>query len=207
MGLSKKAPQVLVGLAFLGAGGQKLAGTDQMVRDFERYGYPQWFRVATGVVETSGALGMLLGLFRPKLVPFAGLLLGANMVGALATHASIKDPVSKVLPGFYQNYADWLPVRYSMDGLRSLLFYDGDLATVRLGEEGARDAFSFIAGAAPDFSGLWRSPFGSWASAWSLWPRWVTSSPCFGTYGSGGRGETHKGKTTPAMQKGAPGES
>ena len=45
-----KILQALLGLAFLGAGGQKLAGTDQMVNDFDRYGYPQWFRIVTGSV-------------------------------------------------------------------------------------------------------------------------------------------------------------
>lgn len=31
----------------------------------------------------------------------------------------------EVLPGFYRAYADWLPLRYVIDGLRSLLLYDG----------------------------------------------------------------------------------
>lgn len=88
--------QLLLGLAFLGAGGQKLAGTDQMVDDFDRY--PQWFRVVMGTVEVTGALGMLAGLYRPALVPAAGLLLSATMLGALTTHVRLKDPVSKMVP-------------------------------------------------------------------------------------------------------------
>ena len=31
----------------------------------------------------------------------------------------------EALPGFYRVYADWLPLHYSLDGLRSLLLYDG----------------------------------------------------------------------------------
>ena len=63
-----------------------------MVDDFDRFRYPQWFRVVTGAAEVGGALGLLLGFFRPALTPLAGLLLGATMTGALATHAKVKDP-------------------------------------------------------------------------------------------------------------------
>jgi len=87
-----KVPQVVLGVVFLGAGGQKLRGADQMVDDFARYRYPQWFRVVTGAVEVAGAAGMLAGLGRPALVPPAGLLLGATMVGAIVTHVRVGDP-------------------------------------------------------------------------------------------------------------------
>ena len=48
----------------------------------------------------------------------------------------------EALPPFYQAYADWLPLRYVIDGLRSLLFYDGSLDAARL-EGGMRDAWWF----------------------------------------------------------------
>ena len=100
MRLISKFVQGLLGLVFLGSGGSKLAGTNEMVDDFDRYRYPQWFRVVTGAVEVGGALGLLLGFFRPALTPLAGLLLGATMTGALATHARVKDPAAKgVMPG------------------------------------------------------------------------------------------------------------
>lgn len=56
-----------------------------------------------------------------------GILLGLVSSGGLA-------PL-QALPGFYQAYADWLPLRYVSDGLRSLLFYDGRSAA------GLGDAF------------------------------------------------------------------
>lgn len=90
--------QVMLGVAFLGAGGQKLARSDQQVEAFVRYGYPQWFMRLTGMIEIGGALGMLLGFFRPILVPIAACLLVTTMIGALATHIRLKDSVQKMLP-------------------------------------------------------------------------------------------------------------
>jgi hypothetical protein len=51
----------------------------------------------------------------------------------------------EALPPFYQAYADWLPLRYVIDGLRSLLFYDGSLDAARL-EGGWRDSLWFLGG-------------------------------------------------------------
>ena len=93
-----KIPQALLTPAFLGAGGQKLAGTDQMVEEFDRYGYPQWFRIFTGAVEVTGAAGLLVGFFRPVITPLAALLLTATMVGALATHIRLGDPAKNMAP-------------------------------------------------------------------------------------------------------------
>jgi hypothetical protein len=49
------------------------------------------------------------------------------------------------LPPFYQDYANWLPLRYVIDGLSSLLFYDGSLDALRL-EGGWRDSLWFLGG-------------------------------------------------------------
>jgi hypothetical protein len=49
------------------------------------------------------------------------------------------------LPPFYQDYANWLPLRYAIDGLRSLLFYDGSLDAMRP-EGGWRDSLWFLGG-------------------------------------------------------------
>lgn len=86
-----KAPQVVLGLVFLGAGGQKLTGADPMVDLFARFRYPPWFRMATGALETAGAAAMLAGLARPALVPMGGVLLGATMTGAVASHLRAGD--------------------------------------------------------------------------------------------------------------------
>jgi putative oxidoreductase len=73
-----------VGLAalFLFAGGSKLAGAPAMVALFDAIGVGQWFRAVTGFIEVVSAVALLV----PTLAPFAALLLGSTMVGAIATH-------------------------------------------------------------------------------------------------------------------------
>lgn len=98
MGILTVILQILLGLAFLGAGGSKLAGSQQMVEMFEHFRYPRWFMYFTGVVEVTGALGVLIGIFVPILALLGGLLLIATMIGALITHVRVKDPASRMAP-------------------------------------------------------------------------------------------------------------
>lgn len=92
--------QGLLVLAFLASGGQKLVGTEQIISEFARYGYPQWFMYFTGLVEVTGALGLLVGFFRPVVTPFAALLLVGTMLGALFTHVRIGDPLQTLVAPF-----------------------------------------------------------------------------------------------------------
>ncbi len=74
--------QVILGLAFLAAGGAKLAGVQQFVELFHKIGLGQWFRYFTALCEIVG--GALL--FWPKtVIPGVGLLC-CVMVGAAVTH-------------------------------------------------------------------------------------------------------------------------
>lgn len=96
--------QGLLGLAMVAAGSGKLIGIDLSVKDFERYGYPEWFRYVTGVIETTGGLGLLVGLlFAPMLAVLGGMLIVATMIGALLTHQfRVDDPLWRsVVPVIY----------------------------------------------------------------------------------------------------------
>lgn len=89
---------VLVGV-FAGAGSTKLAGPPKIIANFRSWGYPQWFRIVTGMVELIGAVGMLIGLWWPIASVLAGLLLGATMIGAVLTHYRVKSaPRTLLLP-------------------------------------------------------------------------------------------------------------
>lgn len=71
-----------LGLAFLPAGGMKLAGAEEMVASFARWGVPPFMMYVAGAVELAGALL----LFVPKTRFYGGVLLASTMVGAVLTH-------------------------------------------------------------------------------------------------------------------------
>lgn len=98
MGILTIVLQVVLALAFIGAGASKLTGAQQMVDDFDRFNYPRWFMYFTGGLEVVAALGVLAGIFVPVLAVLGGLLIAATMIGALATHIRVKDPASKMAP-------------------------------------------------------------------------------------------------------------
>ena len=77
--------QILTALAFLAAGGSKLAGAPAMVDMFEKIGFGQWFRYLTGSLEVAGAALLLL----PRTAAIGGWLLAAVMIGAIGTHLFI----------------------------------------------------------------------------------------------------------------------
>jgi putative oxidoreductase len=77
--------QILAAVAFLGAGGSKLAGAAPMVQLFDIIGAGQWFRYVTGAIEVLGAILLLL----PSRAVFGAILLICTMVGAILTHLVI----------------------------------------------------------------------------------------------------------------------
>jgi putative oxidoreductase len=48
--------RILVGLAFLGIGIEKLTGTMGTIPFFDAIGWGQWFRYVSGAIDTTGAL-------------------------------------------------------------------------------------------------------------------------------------------------------
>lgn len=69
-----------------------------MLEEFAAYGLPVWFAYAIGVLKIGAAIALLAGLWLPALVFPAAALVCVLMVGALAMHAKIRDPLTKSLP-------------------------------------------------------------------------------------------------------------
>jgi putative oxidoreductase len=76
---------VVLAIAFLVFGGAKLAGARPMVQEFDHVGLGQWFRYFTGILEVSGAIGVLI----PKYSRWGALLLVVAMCGALVAHFTV----------------------------------------------------------------------------------------------------------------------
>ena len=79
------ALRVVVGLAFLAAGGSKLAGAPAMVAMFAKIGFGQWFRILTGLLEVTAAIG----LFIPSYTLYAAATLAVVMASAICFHLTI----------------------------------------------------------------------------------------------------------------------
>jgi uncharacterized membrane protein YphA (DoxX/SURF4 family) len=76
---------ILLALIFLAAGSIKLVSSPGMVQEFEQIGFGQGLRYLTGVLEVSGAVGLLI----PAVRFWAALLIAAVMLGATATNVFI----------------------------------------------------------------------------------------------------------------------
>ena len=75
----------LLAVVFAMAGGVKLTSTPGMVQEFHQIGAGQWLRYVTGILEVSGAIGVLI----PKFRFWAALQLAAVMAGATFTNVVI----------------------------------------------------------------------------------------------------------------------
>lgn len=93
--------QGLLGLVLIASGATKLLGMGTHAENFERWGYPQWFRVVTGGTETLAGLGVVAGLRFPAATVPGGVLTSGTMLGAVYTHLlRVDDPPSNAaLPG------------------------------------------------------------------------------------------------------------
>jgi hypothetical protein len=80
--------RILLSIAFLGAGGAKLAGVDMMLMTFDLIGWGQGFRYLTGAIEVIGVA--LLWLPRRQVIGAA--VLGGTMLGAVLIHWLILGP-------------------------------------------------------------------------------------------------------------------
>src|ERR1700688_2526421 len=85
----------LAALAFLGAGGAKLAGAAVMVDVFDKVGLGQWFRYFTGLLEVAAGIGLLISRY----AFYAAALLGMVMVGAIIAHLTVlgSSPAAPVM--------------------------------------------------------------------------------------------------------------
>lgn len=76
---------VLLAVGFTFFGGIKLIGNPGMVQEFAQIGAGQWLRYVTGLLEVSGAIGVLI----PRVRFWAALQIATVMAGATFTNLAI----------------------------------------------------------------------------------------------------------------------
>lgn len=95
---SADALAAVLAAIFLAVGLAKLTGARSLVIEFQRFGYPRWFRALTGTAEVAGAALILAGLASAP-AGFAGVaVLIAVMLGAIITHVRCGDGADKLAP-------------------------------------------------------------------------------------------------------------
>jgi len=75
---------LFLALVCLRSGLQKVTGNVFWARDFQRWGYPGWFRVMVGAAELASFALLLI----PRLAAYGAALFAAVMLGAIYTHAA-----------------------------------------------------------------------------------------------------------------------
>lgn len=71
-----------------------------MKEEFAVYGLPQWFMFAVGFLKVALAASLVVGIWIPGLAKPAAVGLGLLMLGAVAMHLKVGDPLRKSLPAF-----------------------------------------------------------------------------------------------------------
>lgn len=66
--------------------------------EFRFYGLPDWSFALIGVLKVGAALALLAGLWVTPVVTPAAALLVALMLGAIAMHVRVRDPLVKAAP-------------------------------------------------------------------------------------------------------------
>lgn len=69
-----------------------------MKEEFAVYGLPSWMVSVVGFLKLSFAVLLILGIWFPETVQPAALGMAALMVGAIAMHIKVNDPIKRSLP-------------------------------------------------------------------------------------------------------------
>lgn len=69
-----------------------------MPEEFAAYGLPPWFLWTVGFLKVSCAAGLIVGIWIPVLVAPAALVITLLMLGAIAMHVKVHDPLIKSAP-------------------------------------------------------------------------------------------------------------
>ncbi len=85
--------RILIGLAFLAIGIEKLTGTMGTIPFFDAIGWGQWFRYASGALDTAGALL----IFIPRWTSYGALIITCTV--GLGTYLCFtKDLFNPIFP-------------------------------------------------------------------------------------------------------------
>ncbi len=71
-----------------------------IIEEFKVYGLPVWMCYVVGTLKVLLALGLLAAIWYPELKQASALGLSALLLGSIAMHLKINDPLKKSFPAF-----------------------------------------------------------------------------------------------------------
>ena len=71
-----------------------------MKEEFAVYGLPEWALYVIGFLKLLFATLLLVGLFVPRVVNPAAIVIAILMAGAMIMHFKVSDPLKRALPSF-----------------------------------------------------------------------------------------------------------
>ena len=76
-------------------------GSAQSLREeFGAYGLPDWTFYVVGFLKITSAVLLIAGIWIPALIMPPAAIVAVLMIGALAMHVKVQDPLIKSLPAF-----------------------------------------------------------------------------------------------------------
>ena len=90
--------QGFLAAVFLFAGLGKLFGTAMHKANFDKWQYPHWFRIVTGIVETVASIFLILGYWNEVYIAYGTMILIMVAMGGIFTHIRIKDSTAAMFP-------------------------------------------------------------------------------------------------------------
>lgn len=73
-------------------------GTKTLRQEFAAYGLPSWAVYVIGTLKVLAATALIVGIWVPVLTLPAAVLLAVLMLGAIAMHIKVNDPVKHSVP-------------------------------------------------------------------------------------------------------------
>lgn len=106
MSLFTQIAQLIVGLGLLNVwlirfskSTEYRGGAAQnMKQEFATYGLPEWFCYVVGGLKVISGITLLIGIFIPGIAVYPAAVVSVLMLGALAMHVKVKDPIKKSIP-------------------------------------------------------------------------------------------------------------
>jgi hypothetical protein len=69
-----------------------------MKEEFATYGLPTWFMSVIGAIKVLLSIGLIASIWYPTLELYAAGGIGLLMLGAVAMHIKVNDPIKKSFP-------------------------------------------------------------------------------------------------------------